>query len=137
MLKGRNKAHKPCYDGSVSYDDRLLKRQLELVGCRTPYQKFHEEYPICDVKLKESVFRMNEKFEDVLIPCEEISLLTYDYISYGFGNGTWNATFGYFPLFIMYPDRVKEIKNSVAIDEHTLIGNIGGYIGLFLGTFSP
>ena len=133
ILKRRNKVHKPCYDGSISYDDRLLKRQLELVSCRTPYQESYQDYAICDVKMKDSVFRMNEKIDDVLIPCDEISLLTYDYISYGFGNVTWNATFGYFPLFIMYPDRVKEIKNSVAIDEHTLIGNIGGYIGLFLG----
>ena len=32
-----------------------------------------------------------------------------------------------------FPDEVKVITQSKEIDIHTLIGNIGGYFGLFLG----
>ena len=34
-----------------------------------------------------------------------------------------------------YPEEVKRITQSKEIDVHTLIGNIGGYFGLFLGKF--
>ena len=41
--------------------------------------------------------------------------------------------FDLFPLIIYYPDKVKYVTQYQAIDIHALIGNIGGYIGLFLG----
>ena len=34
---------------------------------------------------------------------------------------------------IIYPEEVRLITQSKEVDVHTLIGNIGGYIGLFLG----
>ena len=34
---------------------------------------------------------------------------------------------------LTYPPNIKLIKQEQAIDFHVLIGNIGGYIGLFLG----
>ena len=36
-------------------------------------------------------------------------------------------------LMIIYPEEVRLITQSKEIDVHTLIGNIGAYIGLFLG----
>ena len=36
----------------------------------------------------------------------------------------------------LYPDRFKEVVMVKAVDIHSAIGNSGGYIGLFLGTFS-
>ena len=34
---------------------------------------------------------------------------------------------------IHYPDEFKVIMQSKEVDIHSLIGNIGGYLGLFLG----
>ena len=34
---------------------------------------------------------------------------------------------------IVYPDEIKIITQSKDVDVHSLIGNIGGYLGLFLG----
>ena len=36
-------------------------------------------------------------------------------------------------LMIKYPEEVKIITQSQDVDVHSLIGNIGGYLGLFLG----
>ena len=36
-------------------------------------------------------------------------------------------------LLISYPDKIKVITQLKSVDAHMLIGNIGGYIGLFLG----
>ena len=38
-----------------------------------------------------------------------------------------------FMLTVSYPQQVKIITQSRAVDVNSLIGNIGGYIGLFLG----
>ena len=35
-----------------------------------------------------------------------------------------------------YPDTIRIIHLSKEIDIHSLIGNIGGYMGLFLGNIS-
>ena len=38
-------------------------------------------------------------------------------------------------ISISYPPMAKMITQSQAVDAHSLVGNIGGYIGLFLGKF--
>ena len=38
-----------------------------------------------------------------------------------------------FILNVIYPDQLKIITQSKSVDIHSFIGNIGGYIGLFLG----
>ena len=43
--------------------------------------------------------------------------------------------FGFYPLQIGYPKNIKLIAQHQGLDIHALIGNIGGYIGLFLGMF--
>ena len=37
-------------------------------------------------------------------------------------------------LHIIYPFNAKIITQAKEVDIHTLIGNIGGYVGLFLGS---
>ena len=37
------------------------------------------------------------------------------------------------PFANSIPQKMKLVKKQQAIDIHALIGNIGGYIGLFLG----
>ena len=40
---------------------------------------------------------------------------------------------GVLVIGVGYPEQVKIITQSRAVDFNALIGNIGGYIGLFLG----
>ena len=37
---------------------------------------------------------------------------------------------------INFPERMRVITQSKEIDIHALVGNIGGYIGLFLGNIN-
>ena len=60
-------------------------------------------------------------------PCRRISKLLSTYIG-GKIDQNW-LRFG-----IEYPKELKVISQSKEVDGHALIGNIGGYIGLFLGT---
>ena len=45
------------------------------------------------------------------------------------------SKFGFYPVNFGFPENMKLIKQQKAIDAHALIGNIGGYIGLFLGKY--
>ena len=66
------------------------------------------------------------------LPCQEMSNIafTVDVMVDQRKNGTFSPQ-----MYIMYPDKVKIISQVKSIDAHSLIGNIGGYIGLFLGRF--
>ena len=39
----------------------------------------------------------------------------------------------FFTVFMKYPEEIKMITQSKEVDIHSLIGNVGGYIGSFLG----
>ena len=58
-------------------------------------------------------------------PCERISYLHYEKNLESFSR--------YWRIDIQYPKDVKIIIQTKEVDVHALIGNIGGYIGLFLG----
>ena len=38
-----------------------------------------------------------------------------------------------FMVAVLYPDKMKVVTQNQLVDVQVLIGNIGGYIGLFLG----
>ena len=61
-------------------------------------------------------------------PCQGMSKIDYDYF-----DDSIPTTKGYLKIMIGYPEQVKIISQSQAVDVHTIVGNIGGYIGLFLG----
>ena len=101
-------------------------------GCRPPYLKKYKEIPICNTqeRLKEALYafkRIRKKY--LPIACERLSKIYYvhqDIPLADDGNTTWRFS-------ITYPDYARVINQSKEVDIHTLIGNIGGYVGLFLG----
>ena len=71
--------------------------------------------------------RHNKKYSK---PCGTMSKVDY---SYSTEPQSWmNDTF--FGINIIYPEQMKIITQAQSVDLHALVGNIGGYIGLFLGT---
>jgi hypothetical protein len=59
-------------------------------------------------------------------PCKRISKLDVQ-------ERIWNHGSRIISIAILYPEEIKIITQSKEVDGHTLVGNIGGYIGLFLG----
>ena len=63
------------------------------------------------------------------IACERMSKIYWVYEEHNYEhdkNATWSFS-------ITYPDYARVIIQSKEVDIHTLVGNIGGYVGLFLG----
>ena len=65
------------------------------------------------------------KLVDYPKPCHRVSKIRmYDELEYNFGELRIDLT---------YPEEFKTISQSKEVDIHGLIGNVGGYLGLFLG----
>lgn len=126
VLRHRNKNQGPCLNDWMNYDDMVIKKHHNNIGCSPPYQKSNK--PICTKRneMNASSYLLSEiNNGDYPIPCKEMSKFRID------SKETSAVTDLQFDF--TYPSRIKVIQQIKSVDIQSLIGNIGGYIGLFLG----
>ena len=132
ILRRRHKTESPCFSDWMNFDDRVLKKHHDRVGCSPPYQ--NSEKPLCTSKeqiadSRYDYIRMASRYYPV--PCEGMSNIIFSFDKFG------DAAESNIPsspsLFITYPKTTRLVTQFKSVDLHALIGNIGGYIGLFLG----
>lgn len=137
ILIRRNKIQSPCMDDWRNYDSLVLNHHTESVGCRAPYHKMYDKYPICKTQneLKRSIFDpWSMDNTDFSNPCQEMPNIEY---KHDFKDTNIDPTVRQtFKIWVAYPKKGKVITESRAVNIHSLIGNIGGYIGLFLGKYN-
>ena len=129
ILRRRNKNIDPCFADWMKFDESVLRKHHDTVGCRPPYHQ--SDKPVCTKKaqLMESIYELNVIGNRYFpAPCEEMSNIVFaaDEVPY-------NYTTQQLRLQFLYPEKIKIIQQIKSVDLHSLIGNIGGYIGLFLG----
>jgi hypothetical protein len=135
VLKRRNKRTEACISDFVNYDNHLLNSQIEKIGCKAPYQKTERNFSICSSKesMKLAVMDINGYMgnSDFLTnPCTSMTDIRYrfsemDMPLYGSLDCFW--------ITIKLPNTFMEVVQVKAVDFQTVIGNAGGYVGLFLG----
>ena len=134
ILKRRNKRDTPCIDYSGGYDRNIMEHSIAKIGCRTPYQNPTKEWPICtNMETMSKHKELNIAYMDLnkyyTPPCEVMSSVEFIVEEW-----TWAKKSGKpFVITPSYPDQYRSIELIKAIDVQSLIGNTGGYIGLFLG----
>ena len=128
VIRRRNKRGNRCFENWGSYDASATLQNIKKVGCKAPYHFIGDEYSTCrtEQELKESAISMRTVY-NFHPPCHEISYFTYRI------HNRKDKKYGDFKISINYPPWTKIITQSQAIGIHALIGNIGGYIGLFVG----
>ena len=130
-LKRRNKRKEPCTTAWKNFDQLVLKRHLEKVGCRPPYISQYPDFPMCNTEAdnKKAYFNgwgLQKVYADD--PCQEMP--TIDFNSEDTPAAPNITTY---EIWVSYPFKGKIITQLREVDAQTLVGNIGGYIGLFLG----
>ena len=134
ILKRRNKLQEPCLVDWQNYDAIALKHHLAKVGCGPPYQKSYWRFASCKTKakMKASLYDpWNMDNTDLTKPCQEMPNILY---KHDFKDTDIDSTVKRtFKIWVGYPKNGKVITEHQAVNIHSLIGNIGGYIGLFLG----
>ena len=131
LLKRRKKKNHDCLENWQSFDEMVLKKHIETIGCKTPYLQKDNGFPVCDnmEDIKRSAYKFSE-VRRIYYPKSCWRLSKLDYLKLNKRNNNQNK---YWTFTIQYPEDVKIVTQSKEVDEHALIGNIGGYIGLFLG----
>ena len=130
FLQSRRKRSRKCEANWKSYDGVVLEKHIALQGCVAPYHRPFQFGRMCKNQTEIQNYyydfqSIGERYQEKA--CTRISKL-------GVQGG--NTYVGTMELVINYPSIVKTIKQSKEVDFHSLIGNIGGYIGLFLGNLS-
>ena len=136
ILKGRNSRTRTCmpYSDTTSFDDMIKEMHVKSTGCTAPYLQPMLGVPRCSTKgsIKQSIYDYTTVTGHIAADyypacCRRISKMAKTINEFGSeGDGIFN-------FYIHYPVYARIITQSKDVDIHALIGNIGGYVGLFLG----
>ena len=136
ILKRRDSRNRRCTNTNdmVSFDDMVRQKHTNNCRCILPYFRRFGSFPKCETKksIKNALFNyQNARTEYYPFPCQHLSKLSYTVeteINDDFGYGE-----DYWMLAMLYPQFFRSIEMSKEVDVHSLVGNVGGYVGLFLG----
>ena len=135
---------KQCYE-MENYDGAIMQTIQENVGCSPAMWLSNQYEPICktresfqklNAEIADQVYRLtkNKKYID---PCLDTEKIQIDYIEENIPSDEGKSgddEEGWFILeFVVLTNKFKEIKQVRKYSVQSLVGNLGGYIGLFLG----
>ena len=141
VFRRRYKAHLDnCIQDWKNYDIIMVEKHIAAIGCKAPYQKTMNDWPICDSqeKMKKTLYPIKTGY---VPPCRTIEMIDYQqsetdaatlgvtYIPVGGKN--WTQWFSITYMFIN--DKFTVSINKQKMDFESLVGYIGGYVGLFTG----
>ena len=133
IIKTRQTRRKSCIADDFNYDYMIMTEHARKKGCREVYLSINNSFPFCNTeeKMKDDKFDFQEP--DILkIPnaCQRVSKMRFSAQTAEFIPRERADKWGF---LIYYPKEIRIITQSKEVDIHTLIGNIGGYLGLFMG----
>ena len=141
VLKRRNKRKEPCHEDWKQDDIMVRENMIKKVKCTPPYWKEDDlsKEPDC-TKIEEMKQFYEMAWKKFTRPCQQISMVSYldvdsptTYYTSRI-NGTLSNLNDYFYVALDFPKTMfKEIQLIRALDEQSLFGNIGGYVGACLG----
>ena len=135
VMRYRNKQQQSCREGNYDYSLEAFKEALKDIGCRPPYSPNNDNYSLCESqeKMKEFNKRQLLLFGGLDLrhkPCDYLAKLNYDVTE---ADLTETDPPFFTIKFNFKEDTMKVIQMIQAFSVEGLIGNIGGYVGLFLG----
>ena len=129
IIRGRNSRKRSCtpHTDINSFDDMVQEKHAVSKGCTAPYLQRIEGIPRCSTKeaIKHAMYdwsTVGKKYYPAC--CQRISKIMYQ--TFVYSKETFYVT-------VTYPEYARVIEQSKDVDIHALIGNIGGYVGLFPG----
>ena len=132
------------YPAWIGYDRSVLDHFIAKIGCKAPHWQSKRITSNCSniQQITNSLepvkhYTFAEFLNEVHTPCQSIEMLGVNYAEDKYENLYPNGAQKekLFDIILRFRDmhRFKEIKQVKSYDSQRLIGNAGGYIGLFLG----
>jgi hypothetical protein len=138
VINMRNKPKEPCNENWKNDDENKMRNIMNNVGCRPPHWKELNGLPNCSNNEQMAKFYYLD-LQDQFPPCIRIQKVVYgyeelDYIAQSWAKSSEISAERYFKVAVEFDDSsFMEIKHVRAFDVQSLIGNSGGYLGLFTG----
>ena len=131
----RNLLSSPCHSDWLNDDENILRDMAWDIGCVPPYFRHDVDGPACTgqkqlIRWRDNLTRFHHTPSiKKMIPCRVIRSQRFtSKISTEAGNKK-----NVFYVVVRYPEYYMEIKHVRQYNFESLIGNAGGYLGLFLG----
>ena len=119
---------------------------MDQVGCTLPHWIINTTSPTCVGQQLKNIRRLLSDVHDYPDPCQTVEKVLYSYEETGGlenletiieSSTNWNQRYDRKEIFQVLlnfqGDSYMEITQTRAYDLQSLIGNAGGYVGLFLG----
>ena len=142
VLQRRNKPNEPCNELSYTFDQTMLDNLIHKIGCKPLYVESKIETRICwsTAQMKDwyRPFRSYALIRDENIktvrPCRVIKSIGYTYREESCDDNKINGNQS-IAIMVRFRDMTsfKETLHVRAYNIDSLIGNVGGYFGLYLG----
>ena len=118
------------------FDEMVMTEHVRTNVCKPPYIANDIYKPKCQnqdtlIKGTYDVDIVNDKY--LPRPCQEMSKINFGYTERFWWKKDPIRFNNSLAVILGFPDKVKVISQTRGIDPNTLLGIIGGYIGLFLG----
>ena len=147
VYRRRNKPKQPC-NNDWNDDTKVLESIANLIGCQPPHWEINKSFGKCITQDQIRAYNLPLIYwiprvpylnflQHLPPPCSTILDITHEY-----SETKWNkeefagldANLDLFEVNLEFPNPTyKEITQVKAYDEESFVGNVGGYIGMFLG----
>ena len=135
ILQRRNKHNDPCITNHETSDNNIINRIINKIGCTPPYLDSWSNLTMCKTKeqLANATMMLDLDYiaDHLRQACLSIGDIRYTKEAFN-PNPTWRGT-NWSWISITTPKKIKLIRQVRDVDFQTVIGNAGGYVGLFLG----
>ena len=140
VIRRRNTRQNPCHKEWKRDDDMILTKIVETIGCKPSHWVLNVNLPVCNDKEKmerakiPTVRSIDSSFlKQFVQPCDQIQTVTSTIreVQRELTNETGELS-THVGVWFKSP-YYKEVQHIRALDAESLIGNMGGYVGLFLG----
>ena len=149
VLKRRNKPNKGCTTKWKDNDNQIIDDIVDTTGCILPHWNSNTTDTICLGPELRNISRILGNMKGYPLPCQSVEKFMYLYqepdgldfyqntirkATTGKYKGTkYDHTDAFQVIMSFQGPTYMEITQSRAYDAQSLVGNAGGYVGLFLG----
>ena len=137
VIRNRETAKQSCNVNWTNDDESIMLEKIKTVGCKPSYWKVDTEIPTCTSQKEMKMFAAFNT-SHYKPPCKSIQNILYSYeekesledLAFGWGNDADKI----FQVLLQFTDGTyMEIQQVRGYGLGDAVGDIGGYLGLFLG----
>ena len=137
VIRNRETSNKPCNKNWKEDDKTMLLQKISRIGCKPSFLKINSNSPICKSQNHMKMFATFNS-SHYRPPCQSIQKILYAYEEYGIledWTDEWTSEIDdIFEVMFEFTDGTyMEIEQVRDYGVQDVVGDIGGYLGLFLG----